>query len=177
MGLLMRIRWGRLLLTAAAAGALWQVTSDRDPVLLTDDHALLSNRPWIDRLPQSERDIISHLVFLDKDDLRTGAVGRSSAWRQSAERFQWAPGTEHLTLTFPQSEKTGKLRIAIRTCTAPEPLNLCLKIGTGRAAPTLYSSTEWTLESAEPQGILSVLPIDPEADSVDTELRLLALME
>jgi hypothetical protein len=180
MGLLTRIYWGRVVLAAVAAGALWQLTSVRAPdtsLPLNADQTLLTNRPWIDRLPQSERDIISHLMFVDKDENRTGAVGRSSVWQQSAERFQWAPGTDALTLTFPQRNKTGTLRVAVSPCTAPEPMNLCLKIGTGRTATTLYSSTDWHLGSTDISAALTLLPIAPGADIEGTELRIFALME
>ena len=174
--MLTRIRWGRILLATTAAAGLWQLTDEREPPPApTADQTLLTNRPWIDRLPRSERDIIGHLVFLDTGDPRTGAVGRSSTWQQSAERFQWFSEPERLTLTFPQSGKTGTLRFEIRSCTAPEPMNLCLKIGTGRAAPTLYSSTEWTLDRAG--DALDAIPIDPEAAGEGEELRLLELMD
>lgn len=180
MGLLTRVYWGRVVLTAVAAGALWQVTSGRAPgtsIPLSAAQTLLTNRPWIDRLPQSERDIISHLIFVDQDENRTGTVGRSSVWRQSAERFQWEPGTDALTLTFPQRNKTGALRVAVSRCTAPEPMNLCLKIGTGRAAPTLYSSTEWSLGSGGISETLALLPRAPRGDNNGGELRIFELIE
>ena len=178
MGLLTRIRWGRVLLATTAAAGLWQIATERERAPeLTADQTLLTNRPWIDRLPRSERDVIGHLVFLDAGEPRTGAVGRSSTWQQSAERFQWVSAPDHLTLTFPQSGKTGKLRYEVRACTAPEPMNLCLKIGPGRAAPTLYSSTEWTLDRADADAVRSAIPIDPETESESVELKLIELME
>ena len=95
MSLIKRIRWGRILLAGAATGGLWHALSPEcdlaEPAAVVIEADTLANRPWIDHLPRGERDMVSHVIFVDQGE-RIGAVGRSSRWRQAAELFLWKPG-------------------------------------------------------------------------------------
>ena len=162
MRLLARIRWGRLLVAAVAVGGLCQLLDDEpEPTIAGDD--LLVNRPWIDHIPTSERDLVTHFLFLSRDDQRTGLVGRVSSWRQHIELFQWSLRSGAVTLTFPQDNKTAEVKLAVRRCEAPAPLNLCLTVGEGRRSVTFYSSTDWHLATPDLASAQALLPHDPSA--------------
>ena len=175
MSLLARIRWRRLLFAAVALGSLSQLLDDEpEPAIAGDD--LLVNRPWIDHIPTSDRDLVTHFLFLSRDGQRTGLVGRVSSWRQHIELFQWSPRSGAVTLTFPQDNKTAEVKIGVRRCEAPAPLNLCLTVGKGRGSATFYSSTDWSLSTADPSAAHALLPRDSSAAPADA-LDLDALLK
>lgn len=160
--LIARIRWGRLLIAAVAVGGLSLILDENEPTTIAGDD-LLVNRPWIDHIPTSDRDLVTHLLFLDRDGQRVGLVGRASAWRQHIELFQWSQSSGAVKLTFPQDNKEAEVKVAVSRCEAPEPLNLCLKVGQGRGSATFYSSTDWNLATPDLAAAQAMLPTDPSA--------------
>lgn len=191
MSLIARIRWKRVLMAAAAAGGVWAVFFPDCDLTGSDEEAsavveatdagieakgLLINRPWLDHAPTSERDMVSHVLFFHKEGRRIGAVGRSSMWRQSVELFNWSPGKGQVSVHFPQTDKKGEVKVAVRKCKAEAPFDLCLTLGSGRSATTLYSSSDWTLSTPDASA-LSVVPIDPEAAGEDAVFDLAELLE
>ncbi len=165
--LIARIRWGRLLIAAVAVGGLSLLLDEdvSEPTIAGDD--LLVNRPWIDHIPTSDRDLVTHLLLLHRDGQRVGLVGRASAWRQHIELFQWSQSSGAVKLTFPQDNKEAEVKVAVSRCEAPEPLNLCLKVGQGRGSATFYSSTDWNLATPDLATAQAMLPLDPSAAPAD----------
>ena len=79
MSIIQRIRWGRVLLAGAAIMGLTTLftageQSQHSTVEITkpgDDLAYLANRPWVDHMPRNERDMVTRVVFIDKDNKKT----------------------------------------------------------------------------------------------------------
>ena len=180
MSLIKRIRWSRVLLAVAATGGLWHALLREDESTVTAAPAaenLLVNRPWIDHIPSSERDLVGHLIFIHRDGERFGAVGRSSMWRHTVELFHWSQSKDTIKLIFPQDNRKGSSTVTVSRCKAPEPLNLCLKIGEGQGAVTLYSSSDWKIETTDTTKAFALLPIDPDSAGPDGVLQPRTLFE
>ncbi len=109
----------------------------------------LTNQVWVERMPQSRRDMIGHFIMLDGSRDKFGAIGRSSTWRHAFEIFGWRLEGKRLSLFFPQEE--ARTRVDVRTwrCAgeAPEPFELCLEIKTGSGTINFYSHPDWVIES------------------------------
>ena len=126
------------------------------------DSTLLLNRPWVDHMPRSERDMVTQLVFVDRDGQKMGALLRASRWRQLAELFRWEQRRGGLTVEFPQSKKRLPVSTRVWACKdAPKGFDLCLEVSLLGKGMRLYSNKKWSLD--EPTSFSSFLTIDPEA--------------
>lgn len=172
MSIFRRIRWGRV---AAAGTVVFLLTCmlSSDPAepgtraedveaSKPGDSALLLNRPWVDHMPRSERDMVTQLVFVDRDGQKMGALLRASRWRQLAELFRWEQRRGGLTVEFPQSKKRLPVSTRVWACKdAPKGFDLCLELSLLGKGLRLYSNKKWSLD--EPTSLSSFLTIDPDA--------------
>lgn len=112
--------------------------------------AHLVNRLWIERLPVHERDLIAHFMLVDRDRVRVGAVGRSSAWRMNIDLAMWTLEGNKLAMQFPQSEKTTQFSVRTWECNeGPDGFDLCLELAHPKAHPMrFYSSKKWEIGGA-----------------------------
>jgi hypothetical protein len=126
------------------------------------DSALLINRPWVDHMPRSERDMVTQLVFVDRDGQKMGALLRASRWRQIAELFRWEQRRGGLTVEFPQNNKRLPVSTRVWACKdAPKGFDLCLEVKLIGKGLRLYSNKKWSLD--EPTSFSDFLTIDPDA--------------
>jgi hypothetical protein len=123
---------------------------------------LLVNRPWVDHMPRSERDMVTQLVFLDKDGKKFGAMLRASRWRQLAELFRWETrNSSSVTVEFPQNNKSLAVSTRVWACKdAPKGFDLCLQVSLLGKGVRLYSNKKWSLDTFDASALLS---IDPDA--------------
>ena len=134
----------------ALALGLWSLRGDDDKGLASAD--ALPNQIWIDRVPESDRDMITHLLLLDHPRARNfGLVGNSSQWRHQIELLRWRLDGSSLGMLFPQDRRKAKLKARTWDCagTAPEPFELCLELKVGDRKLNMYSRKDWVVE---PQG-------------------------
>ena len=140
------------LATLAVAGACaftgWKIVGGLCGADAVASARHLHNRPWIERVPRDDRDIITHLTLLDTDDGRFGAAGRSSAWRHVIEIFRWHREDDRLTLDFPQERVRAEFEVRTWECEgeAPRPFQLCLELRRQGRALHLYSRHDWEIE-------------------------------
>ncbi len=106
------------------------------------------NQVWIERIPEDERDMIQHLVFINSKDGRFGAVGKSSVWRHFVEIFLWKMDKDNLRIYFPQDEVGAGFKARTWDCEdeAPEPFQLCLELSRRGRSLVMYSRYEWVVE-------------------------------
>jgi len=179
MSILHRIRWGRVTLTGAAVLALFSwlggsetsspLEADGDVAVMKpgDGLALLANRPWMDHMPRNDRDMVTQLVFLDKNNAKTGALMRTSKWRQFREGTRWAARKNGLLIQLPQLDKTIPLSAKAYSCRAPKPFDLCLELSLFGRGVKLYSKKSWTIDDLD--AVDDVLVVDPDAVGQDAD--------
>jgi hypothetical protein len=171
---------GRILLGLAVAGvgivgatALQRAFSD-DAEAEGAKHAV--NRVWIERLPNDQRDMISHFVLVDHQRGRIGGIGKSSQWRHFVELFQWGLEGERLSIFLPQDRVKAQLTVKTWGCAgeAPDPFELCMEISNGKRSAKFYSRKDWVIEPHDVEGSVAELVEDaPELagilDAVPTD--------
>jgi hypothetical protein len=149
-----------LALVGAGAYGLWTAGQG---LLGSEDEAAgtrhLVNQVWIERAPQSQRDMIGHLVLIDIPEGRVGAAGKSSQWRIMMELFQWGLEGHRLSLFFPQDRVKAQVNVRTWSCEgeAPEPFELCLEVSTGRRKALFYSLEEWRIDPERAEASLAEL--------------------
>jgi hypothetical protein len=132
----------------AGAWGLWS-NSNSEEIAKADK---LANQVWIDRVPENERDMITHLLLLDHPRAKNfGIIGHSSQWRHHIEVTRWRLDGNNLGLFFPQERHKAKLKARTWSCEgeAPAPFDLCLELKRGDKTLRLYSHHDWVVE---PQG-------------------------
>lgn len=119
----------------------------------TPEH--LTDRLWIDHVPQGPTDLITHLIVLESPEGPDvgGVIGRSSQWHIGIELFQRKLGKDHMKVFFPQHRRGAALKVRTWKCEgeAPEPFDLCLELeghkkneeGAHGRKMRLYSRHDW----------------------------------
>ena len=143
----------KLLAVALAGAGIYGAWTIGKSLLSGDDEASEStrhvvNQVWIERMPQSARDMIGHLVVVDHPQGHFGAAGKSSQWRHIIEGFVWKLEGHRLNVYFPQDEVHAAVAVRTYDCEgeAPAPFELCLEISNGRRSMTYYSRRDWKIE-------------------------------
>ncbi len=141
----------KVVLVGAVALGVWKAGEASLEYVFSGDTAAadhFENRPWLERIPEHQRDMIGHMIFLDTKDGRYGAFGRSSTWRHFIEIFLWSREDQRLRLLLPQDRKRGQLNVRTWNCEdeAPEPFDLCLELSDGRHSIVYYSNTDWEVD-------------------------------
>ena len=154
-------KWVALPIAAALGYGAWTVGSS----LLSDDSEAegtryVVNHVWIERVPESPRDMIGHIALIDHRQGRIGGGGRSSNWRHFIELFLWKLDGHRLDLFFPQEEVHAKVRVNTYACDAPEPFDICMDIETRRGKVTYYSNRDWEIDPGNAEGSLEALAED-----------------
>lgn len=146
-------------------------SSDEDAAGTRD----LVNQVWIERMPDTPRDMIGHIVILDRDGQQFGIVGRGSRWRHALEAFGWRLEGSKLKLFFPQDRVRGDVNARTWKCAgeAPAPFELCVEFTNdqGRSVQ-FYSHPDWVVKDA---GSLEALAMEtPALASVFDNIQLSA---
>ncbi|MEL6349993.1 MAG: hypothetical protein AAFV53_43230 [Myxococcota bacterium] len=174
MSILTRIRWARVSLAAAAlAAAAWwtgaDVETNRPPT-----KNLLVNRPWVDHMPKDGRDMVSRLLFLQKDTKQFGAAIRGSNHRMFLEAYDWKPTKNGLMIQLKQNGRRIWVQATARECRreAPKPLDLCLDIGILGRGITLYSKKSWSQDD-----LLMTAPLPTDPDAVGEDINVFDVLD
>ena len=142
--------------------------------------ARLINQVWLERVPEHERDLVTHLVMVPQQPREIGGVlGRSSAYRIGLETFMHKLNGDELTLFFPQDKEHARVKVRTWLCEgeAPEPFQLCLELSAGRRKLRMYSRDDWTVGDGAgvplPEAALHVprLEVDDDMDELDDEAQ------
>jgi hypothetical protein len=106
------------------------------------------NQVWLERMPDSQRDMIAHLLLVDHPEGKIGIAGKSSQWRHFIEAFVWKLQGSKLSVYFPQEEARAELKVKSWRCEgeAPSPFQLCLEISNGRRTAHFYSRDDWKVD-------------------------------
>jgi hypothetical protein len=106
------------------------------------------NQVWLERMPQTQRDMIGHLLLVNHPEGKIGIAGKSSQWRHFIEAFVWKLQGTKLSVYFPQEEARAELKVKSWRCEgeAPEPFQLCLEISNGRRTASFYSRDDWKVD-------------------------------
>jgi len=140
----------KVVLAGATLLGVWKAGEASLECLFSDDTASadhFENRPWLERVPENQRDMIGHMIFLDTRDGRYGAFGRSSTWRHFIEIFLWNREDNRVRLLLPQERKRGLVEVRTWECgDAPEPFDLCLELSNGRHSVVYYSHSDWEVD-------------------------------
>ena len=106
------------------------------------------NQVWLERMPESQRDMIGHLLLVDHPEGKIGVAGKSSRWRHFVELFVWKLQGSKLSVYFPQEEGRAELKVKSWRCEgeAPKPFQLCLEVSNGRRTAHFYSRDDWKVE-------------------------------
>jgi hypothetical protein len=151
----------RLLALVLSAGAIgvgsyYLLSGDDDDAAGTKR---LVNQVWVERMPESRRDMIGHLSLIKHQRGRIGVVGKSSQWRHFIELFEWKLDGSKLRLNFPQDER--KMQVGVRTwdCRkeAPDPFELCLEISVKDRKRIYYSRRDWVIDPHDVEGSIAEL--------------------
>jgi hypothetical protein len=107
----------------------------------------LVNQLWIERMPTGPRDMIWHLVPIEHDGRRFGAIGRSSRWRVFSDGFLWNQEGERFSFHTPQNGCRSTVTARTWKCAgeAPRPFELCLELEGGGKRYRYYSRNDWEI--------------------------------
>jgi hypothetical protein len=99
------------------------------------------NRLWVSGVAKGPRDMVTHLVLVDRMKQRMGGVAHLSAWRLVADRLRYRLTGDTLELESPQDQRKGRYKIRTWECgqEAPSPFDLCLELSQGREKVRFYS--------------------------------------
>jgi hypothetical protein len=122
----------------------------------------VANQLWIERLPRNERDLVHHLVLLERDQ-RLGNLGRTSRWRIEIDLVRWRwEKPRRLEVSFPQHGHHIHLDTRAWECKgkAPAPFELCLELSCDGKTATFYSHKDWVIRPGEevPGSVRAALP-------------------
>ncbi len=143
--------------TALAVGAIAALSVGTYSLFSASDEEAagtrnLVNQVWIERMPQTPRDMIGHIVLLDRDRQQFGITGRGSQWRHVLEAFGWRLEGSQLKLFFPQDRVRGEVEARTWKCAgeAPEPFELCLEFSNNKGQTMqFYSHPDWVVKDAD----------------------------
>ncbi|MEZ4380314.1 MAG: hypothetical protein R3A79_03135 [Nannocystaceae bacterium] len=170
-----------LVMVGACAFGAWKVGT----CVLGDEGASsaehFANRVWLERMPNDDRDMITHFVALDTRDGRFGALGRSSAWRHVLEVFKWHREESQLTIFFPQERQKAQFEIRTWDCRdeAPRPFELCLEFSRGERSVTFYSRYDLVVDphAVAEKGDAAVAELVAENAALEPFARSLATID
>ena len=99
------------------------------------------NRVWVNKVPKNDRDVVTHLVLLDRMKQRVAGVAHVSSWRLYVDRLRYRLDGDTLHLESPQDQTKATLKFRTWACPkeAPAPFDLCLELRDGRRKVTFYS--------------------------------------
>lgn len=142
--------WGTAAWAAAGLAAAVAISSVWAPADGPEPNVLLEDRLWIERLPETDTDMVMLFAAVKDDRQKVGTLAQASSWRVVADNFTYKLNGRRLQLRFPQHGVDVGLKANARACKAPEPFELCLDLATddgGRAR--FYSRKDWKIAELE----------------------------
>lgn len=113
----------------------------------------VANQVWLSHMPTGPRDLVGHLVVLDRNRKREGVAGIASRYRFSGSVVWWALEANRMTLFFPQVKKRTDWTVRTWACAgeAPAPFELCLELkpaDSSKKTFRFYSMRDWVVDRA-----------------------------
>jgi hypothetical protein len=107
----------------------------------------LVNQLWLERMPRGPRDMIWHVVPLEHDGRRVGALGRASRWRVASDGFLWEQRGDVFVIRTPQNGCRIEAKARTWKCggSAPRPFDLCLELESGGKRYRYFSREDWKI--------------------------------
>lgn len=143
----MKWSWRRVLFLVVAVAAVvlyfgWD-TFFADPNKIER----LSNQVWIDHAPRDERDLVRHLVLVERANRRLGVTGQASRWRLRQDLLVWNVEGDQLRVLLPQEGQRVTAQARTWRCEgqAPKPFELCLELKRGSQTLRLFSRRDWVV--------------------------------
>ena len=135
----------------------------------------LTDRVWVDKVPEGPRDMVLRLVLLGRTKKKRGVVFAASKYRLAGERLRYRVQENQLTIVLPQNKRTVTFAARTYACSdAPGRYDLCLELRHGRRTLRLYSERNASFErrdipflGGEPEASLDRAV---DADEFDAEL-------
>ena len=110
-----------------------------------DSTSLVTDRIWIERMPQGETDTIHALVMIDEH--AHGMFFQGSVWRSLTEGFVYELAGSELRATFPQTASKETFKVDAHACTV-DGFEVCLELAGGtHGIQRYYSMKAWVIES------------------------------
>jgi hypothetical protein len=107
--------------------------------------SLVTDRIWIERMPQGETDTIHALVM--SDEHARGMFFQGSGWKTLTEGFVYELAGSELRTTFPQTGSKETFKADARACTE-HGFEVCLEMSGGaHGIQHYYSMKDWVIDS------------------------------
>jgi hypothetical protein len=108
----------------------------------------LINQLWLERMPAGPRDMVWHILALEQNGRRVGALGRASRWRVASDGFIWSRHGDQFRFHTPQNGCRSQVKARTWKCAgkAPRPFDLCLELEGGSKKYLYYSREDWEIK-------------------------------
>ncbi len=112
----------------------------------------LVNQLWVERMPSGPRDLVWHLVALEREGRRVGALWHASRWHAVSDGFVWTREGDRFNIVTPQNGCRSTVSARSWKCAgeAPQPFDLCLELQGEGKRYRYYSRSEWGIRSGAP---------------------------
>ena len=150
-----------LALAASAAYGVHRWTGSAEPA---DRGQRVTDRFWLDHIPQGERDTAQIFVLLSKETAgqQVGIFEARSMWRGAFEAFRYDTKKNVIVATFPHTGETEEYTATASRCDK-NGMDFCLKLDGGtHGTHEYYSRTGWEIE-----GATSVAEITARAQTIE----------
>ena len=138
----------------------------------------LTNRMWVSKVPEHDRDIVFFFALLEQNRNKVGLLMNASTYRFMGDIIRYRLDGDELTILVMQDETKAAFKVRTWECDdAPEPFDLCLELRRGGRSAVLYSEKSETFDAADferaPWGMLKRPQISGESAACkDCEDRL-----
>jgi len=110
-----------------------------------DHGSLVTDRIWVERMPQRETDTIH--AFVMSDEHARGMFFQGSVWKTTTEAFIYELAGSELRTTFPQTASKEIFKVDAHACTV-DGFEVCLEISGGaHGIQHYYSMKAWVIDS------------------------------
>lgn len=130
----------------------------------------LVNRPWIERVPRDERDMVRAFLFSSVRDHHVGFAHHGSWFRRTIDQVEWRVDRDRLTIVNKQDGSKETWAFRVWGCDAPRPFDLCLELSAGSKATRYYSRASLRRVADLPPELQGLAPL-LEAASRSEETR------
>ena len=102
----------------------------------------LTNRVWVDKVPEGPRDMVVRLALVDKGKKRRGVVMSASRFRVVAEQLRYRIEGKRLTLELPQEKRKLTFKTRVYRCDGPGAYDTCLSLKAEGRTIILYGRSK-----------------------------------
>lgn len=141
----MQGRLKKLVLAVVVLYIIWKFLSGLVGGLGSGSAELLTDRLWMERLPQQPRELAHVLTLRKVRDHRVGFAAAGSTFRWQVDLVEWSLERDVLTLVTKQDDVVTRFDVKVRRCAgeAPKPFDLCLDLRAGGQTFHYFSREDW----------------------------------